>query len=114
MANVTDLVRLNLVPPILLILRKCVERLFQKRRLEPTLGSDYYQAPSKSKYAAKMEYMNQKNIIDMAKTKLMYQPPKTLVPGPICTVHISAPSAKNLVVSDVFSLGREMMGMIIV
>jgi len=48
-----------------------------KRRLEPTLGSDYYQAPSKSKYAAKMEYMNQKNIIDMAKTKLMYQPPKT-------------------------------------
>ena len=47
--------------------------------MEPTLGSDYYQAPSKSKYAAKMEYMNQKNIIDMAKTKLMYQPPKTLV-----------------------------------
>ena len=41
------------------------------------MGSDYYQAPSKSKYAAKMEYMNQKNIIDMAKTKLMYQPPKT-------------------------------------
>ena len=82
--------------------------------MEPTLGSDYYQAPSKSKYAAKMEYMNQKNIIDMAKTKLMYQPPKTLVPGPIYTVHISAPTAKNLVVSDVFSLGREMMGMIIV
>jgi len=47
-----------------------------KRRLEPTLGTDYYQAPSKSKYAAKMEYMNQKNIIDMAKTKLMYHPPK--------------------------------------
>ena len=37
-----------------------------------------------------MEYMNQKNIIDMAKTKLMYQPPKTLVFCQTKTVHASS------------------------
>ena len=48
-----------------------------------------------------MEYMNQKNIIDMAKTKLMYQPPKTLVSLKKFQVERSA-SSLNLVISDIF------------
>jgi len=44
-----------------------------KRARLDTVGitNDYYQAPSKSKYAAKMEYIKQKNQIDQAKTSFV-------------------------------------------
>jgi len=48
-----------------------------KRRFDQStssgLSNDYYQAPSKSKYAAKMEYINQKNKLDAAKTISWYK-----------------------------------------
>jgi len=37
---------------------------------ESPLSTDYYQAPTKSKYAAKMDYINKKNEIDTRKTHL--------------------------------------------